>query len=119
MSQQGRKRKSNVNGKEEIFCPTSALKLIVSKAASENSPDGHWVHWTPNKCLDQINTLGISFEEYIYLNKKTCLLRCAPVDDENCKICGSEVYFIQYSDYKIHLSHFTRTPRTLFTTKNW
>ena len=91
MSQPGKKRKTGAAGKEEIYCSTPELKAIVSRAAAENSTDGTWVYWPPSKCLDQINTLGITFEEYFYFNKKTCMLRCAPVNGVNCKICGSEV----------------------------
>jgi len=94
MSQAGKKRKIGAAGKEDIFCSTPELKATVSRAAAQNSADGTWVYWHPSKCLDQIKALQINFEEYYYFNTKTCLLRCAPVNGVNCKICGSEVKYI-------------------------
>lgn len=93
MSQGGKKRKLSAQNKDQFYIKDQATKLEVTKAAAENSIDGFWTYWHPDKCQDQIRALNICFEEYVYKTYKTCLLRCSPTNGNPCSTCGSNVIF--------------------------
>ena len=86
MSDRNIRKRHHEAGK--VFCTNDEKKLEVTNDAKSANPKGYWRKWIPEKCQDKIRELGLELEEYIYLERETCYLRCK---EDTCSVCHGKV----------------------------